>query len=50
MGAGGDVYPVLFVFGIEGELFREIEQSCIHLAEIPGIGNRYFHRLYFSLW
>ena len=38
VGAGGDVRPILLALGIEAVAARPVVQRCVHLAEVPGIG------------
>ena len=45
VGAGGDMHPVFFFFGIKGIVRRPVVQAGIDFAEIPGICKLHLHQV-----
>ena len=45
VGAGGDMHPVFFFFGIKGIVRRPVMQAGIDFAEVPGVGEFHLHEI-----
>ena len=45
VGAGGDMHPVFFFFGIKGIVRRPVMQAGIDFAEIPRVGELHLHQI-----
>lgn len=50
MGFGGDMYQVVFVFGVEGVGVDEIVQGVIDFFEVLGVVQFYLLQVDFGMW